>query len=181
RRDRGAVVPGVGVQGPALGEPRDVRALEPVQPREELPDANPGRPRRARLPRAARAGPLDVHGAPAPRRTQPAPRLPGREPLGAEAAELGALVRRGAGLAEEVVGPVSAEALDLARALGHEEVLFVQDRASSLRAVIAIHDTTLGPAVGGTRPRPSPPPRAARGGAGRPRRGLDRNAAPPGA
>jgi glutamate dehydrogenase/leucine dehydrogenase len=44
-------------------------------------------------------------------------------------------------------------ALDLARELGHEDVLLVQDRASGLRAVIAIHDTTLGPAVGGTRMR----------------------------
>jgi len=44
-------------------------------------------------------------------------------------------------------------ALELARAMGHEEVILVQDRAAGLRAVIAIHDTTLGPAVGGTRMR----------------------------
>jgi len=44
-------------------------------------------------------------------------------------------------------------ALDLARDLGHEEVVLVQDRGSGLRAVIALHDTTLGPAVGGTRMR----------------------------
>lgn len=44
-------------------------------------------------------------------------------------------------------------ALDLAAELGHEEVVFLQDPASGLRAVIAIHDTTLGPAVGGTRMR----------------------------
>lgn len=43
--------------------------------------------------------------------------------------------------------------LELARELGHEEVVIVQDAASSLRAVIAIHDTTLGVAVGGTRMR----------------------------
>lgn len=43
--------------------------------------------------------------------------------------------------------------LDLARQLGHEEVVILQDAASGLRAVIAIHDTTLGPAVGGTRMR----------------------------
>ena len=43
------------------------------------------------------------------------------------------------------------DALTLAQALGHEEVHLVQDRASGLQAVIAVHDTTLGPAAGGTR------------------------------
>lgn len=43
--------------------------------------------------------------------------------------------------------------LELARELAHEEVVIVQDAAASLRAVIAIHDTTLGVAVGGTRMR----------------------------
>ena len=33
--------------------------------------------------------------------------------------------------------------------MGHEEVILVQDAAAGLRAVIALHDTTLGPAVGG--------------------------------
>ena len=33
----------------------------------------------------------------------------------------------------------------------HEEVLFCFDRPTGLRAIIAIHDTTLGPALGGTR------------------------------
>ncbi len=33
----------------------------------------------------------------------------------------------------------------------HEEVLFCQDRTTGLRAIIAVHDTTLGPALGGTR------------------------------
>ena len=47
-------------------------------------------------------------------------------------------------------------AFDLARELGHEEVRLVQDRASGLRAVIAIHDTSLGGAVGGTRMRVYP-------------------------
>jgi glutamate dehydrogenase/leucine dehydrogenase len=31
----------------------------------------------------------------------------------------------------------------------HEALLFAQDTASGLRALIAIHDTTLGPAFGG--------------------------------
>ena len=33
----------------------------------------------------------------------------------------------------------------------HEQVLFHCDPASGLRAIIAIHDTTLGPALGGCR------------------------------
>jgi leucine dehydrogenase len=33
----------------------------------------------------------------------------------------------------------------------YEEILFCQDKASGLKAIIAIHDTTLGPALGGTR------------------------------
>jgi len=33
----------------------------------------------------------------------------------------------------------------------HESVLFFKDRATGLKAIIAIHDTTLGPALGGTR------------------------------
>lgn len=33
----------------------------------------------------------------------------------------------------------------------YEELHFVQDRTSGLKAIIAIHDTTLGPALGGTR------------------------------
>jgi leucine dehydrogenase len=34
---------------------------------------------------------------------------------------------------------------------GHEQVLFCQDKASGLRAIIAIHNTVLGPSLGGTR------------------------------
>jgi len=33
----------------------------------------------------------------------------------------------------------------------HESVLFFHDKKSSLKAIIAVHDTTLGPALGGTR------------------------------
>ena len=39
---------------------------------------------------------------------------------------------------------------------GHEALLFAQDTASGLRALIAIHDTTLGPAFGGCRMYPYP-------------------------
>jgi leucine dehydrogenase len=34
---------------------------------------------------------------------------------------------------------------------GHEQLVFCQNRDVGLRAIIAIHDTTLGPALGGTR------------------------------
>ncbi len=33
----------------------------------------------------------------------------------------------------------------------YEQVVFCQDKQSGLKAIIAIHDTTLGPALGGTR------------------------------
>ena len=34
---------------------------------------------------------------------------------------------------------------------GHEQVVFCFDKSTGLKAIIAIHDTTLGPALGGTR------------------------------
>jgi leucine dehydrogenase len=34
---------------------------------------------------------------------------------------------------------------------GHEQVVFCYDKSTGLKAIIAIHDTTLGPALGGTR------------------------------
>ncbi|MGN1402129.1 MAG: Glu/Leu/Phe/Val dehydrogenase dimerization domain-containing protein [Bacillus sp. (in: firmicutes)] len=39
---------------------------------------------------------------------------------------------------------------------GHEQVLFCNDPATGLKAIIAIHDTTLGPALGGCRMFPYP-------------------------
>ncbi|MFI7585734.1 Glu/Leu/Phe/Val dehydrogenase dimerization domain-containing protein [Spongisporangium articulatum] len=39
---------------------------------------------------------------------------------------------------------------------GHEQVVFCRDRASGLMAVIAVYDTRLGPALGGTRFRAYP-------------------------
>lgn len=35
--------------------------------------------------------------------------------------------------------------------MGHEQVVFCRNEAAGLQAIIAIHDTTLGPALGGTR------------------------------
>jgi valine dehydrogenase (NAD+) len=43
----------------------------------------------------------------------------------------------------------------------HEQVVFCQDPGSGLRAIIAIHSTTLGPALGGTRFYPYPDENAA--------------------
>jgi leucine dehydrogenase len=45
---------------------------------------------------------------------------------------------------------------DLAAELGHERVMLVQEPAVGLRAVIALHSSALGPAVGGTRMRRYP-------------------------
>lgn len=43
---------------------------------------------------------------------------------------------------------------DELRTAPHENVVFCHDRDSGLRAIIAIHDMTLGPALGGVRMRP---------------------------
>src|SRR5437660_12449797 len=50
---------------------------------------------------------------------------------------------------------------DAMAAEGHEEVVFWRDRATGLRAIVAIHDTTLGPGLGGTRMLPYPDEQAA--------------------
>ncbi len=47
-------------------------------------------------------------------------------------------------------------AFDLIDLTGHEQVAFCSDHGTGLRAVIAIHDTSLGPALGGTRFHPYP-------------------------
>jgi leucine dehydrogenase len=39
---------------------------------------------------------------------------------------------------------------------GHEGVWFASDRGTGLRAIVAVHSTALGPALGGTRIRPYP-------------------------
>src|SRR5437899_1356494 len=43
----------------------------------------------------------------------------------------------------------------------HEQVVHVRDRATGLHAIVAIHSTRLGPALGGTRFRPYPDEAAA--------------------
>ncbi|MGE5156147.1 MAG: Glu/Leu/Phe/Val dehydrogenase dimerization domain-containing protein, partial [Betaproteobacteria bacterium] len=44
---------------------------------------------------------------------------------------------------------------------GHEEVVFFHDPSSGLRAIVAIHSTALGPALGGARFYPYSSERAA--------------------
>lgn len=51
--------------------------------------------------------------------------------------------------------------------MGHEQVVFCRNEAADLSAVIAIDDTTLGPALGGCRStttRPTSTPFATRSG-----------------
>lgn len=43
------------------------------------------------------------------------------------------------------------EIFEMVREYGHEQVVFWSDPAAGYRGIIAIHDTTLGPALGGTR------------------------------
>ncbi|MEW2519012.1 Glu/Leu/Phe/Val dehydrogenase dimerization domain-containing protein [Actinacidiphila alni] len=54
---------------------------------------------------------------------------------------------------EPTVSPESSVLAKLFRSEqgGHEQVVLCQDRASGLKAVIALHSTALGPALGGTR------------------------------
>ena len=53
--------------------------------------------------------------------------------------------------------PSSSDALDVFEAgAEHEQVVFCNDPATGLRAVVAIHSTALGPALGGTRFHPYP-------------------------
>lgn len=40
---------------------------------------------------------------------------------------------------------------DLISSMGHEQIVFFNDPSCNLKAIIAIHDTTLGPALGGCR------------------------------
>jgi valine dehydrogenase (NAD+) len=51
-----------------------------------------------------------------------------------------------------VTAPASASRASVfERLAGHEQVVFCHDEATGLRAIVAIHSTALGPALGGTR------------------------------
>jgi leucine dehydrogenase len=43
------------------------------------------------------------------------------------------------------------KSFDIIAEMGHEQLVLCHDKASGYRGIIAIHDTTLGPALGGTR------------------------------
>lgn len=47
--------------------------------------------------------------------------------------------------------PASREVFDLLAEYGHEQVVFTHEPSCGYRGIIAIHDTTLGPALGGCR------------------------------
>jgi leucine dehydrogenase len=46
---------------------------------------------------------------------------------------------------------VSTGVFGVLQQMGHEQVVYCHDEATGLKAIIAIHNTTLGPALGGTR------------------------------
>src|SRR5713226_7713705 len=49
------------------------------------------------------------------------------------------------------MGATNPAVTELMTAMGHEQVVFVADAPSGLRAVIAVHSTALGPSLGGIR------------------------------
>jgi len=51
----------------------------------------------------------------------------------------------------EELAESTPEIFDLLSAMGHEQVVINHDPSCDYRSIIAIHDTTLGPALGGTR------------------------------
>jgi leucine dehydrogenase len=50
-------------------------------------------------------------------------------------------------LVDSTLNPI----LEPMHAMGHEHILFCNDHATGLKAIIAVHNTVLGPALGGTR------------------------------
>jgi len=52
---------------------------------------------------------------------------------------------------KEIENPVSESIFEKVGTMGHEQVVFCNDEATGLKAIIAIHNTVLGPALGGTR------------------------------
>ena len=93
-RHRGGLVPRVGARRHAVDQAGGVREVQPDRARQELDDARALDPRRSRLPDPRDPGDGRVHRATAPRHREPVPRVPRREPLGAQATELAPLARR---------------------------------------------------------------------------------------
>ncbi|BDD10472.1 leucine dehydrogenase [Fulvitalea axinellae] len=51
----------------------------------------------------------------------------------------------------ELTQPKSLNVFEEAAQMGHEQIVYCHDEHTGLKAIIGIHDTTLGPALGGTR------------------------------
>jgi leucine dehydrogenase len=54
-------------------------------------------------------------------------------------------------VANEIEKVHNPSVFDKTAELGHEQVVFCQDEATGLKAIIGVHNTVLGPALGGTR------------------------------
>jgi leucine dehydrogenase len=54
-------------------------------------------------------------------------------------------------LKDVATGNISSGVFEMVEKMGHEQVLYFNDRGTGLRGIIAIHDTTLGPSLGGCR------------------------------
>jgi len=54
-------------------------------------------------------------------------------------------------LVNEIENTVAQSVFSQTAMMGHEQVVFCHDEATGLKAIIAIHNTVLGPALGGTR------------------------------
>ncbi len=85
--------------GPYWQTPASLREAQPGAVRRPLEDADAGGPRRARLPHPRGPGDRHLQRPPAAGHPQPVPRLPRREPLGAQARQQRALARDRARLA----------------------------------------------------------------------------------
>ena len=97
--DGGTVVHRVGERWPGVREGRQLREVQPAQPCGQVAGADAGGAGREGLPRAGGPGPGHLHRVAAARDRVAAAVLPGREPLGAQAAEQHPVAQRGEGLA----------------------------------------------------------------------------------
>src|SRR5690606_17759382 len=117
----------------------------------------PAPPALARPPRPGAAAALRPPTAPGPRGGAPGPRRRAARARGGARGPGGRAARRALGAVPQ--GGAEAQGLqesgmdvfELISEYGHEQVLFCYEPAANYRGIIAIHDTTLGPALGGTR------------------------------
>ena len=98
-RHRGAVVPGVGDGRRLLRRPAALREVQSGRFRRPVAHADARHPRRAGLPHPQLPGARRLHRSTAARHREPPPRVPEREPLGAEARQQHPVAPRGIRLA----------------------------------------------------------------------------------